>query len=267
MKTTYRHDNTKTRKRIAILAVTLFFGSLFLLYPPLRSVVTSIFYTQTGTAWNVGNKTEDSTVGFWQGFRNNQTLAEKNKNLEEELLRMQAQVLDRNLLAERVAQLEDRLGRVGSDDRVSANVLAGPGRISYDTLVIDAGSAQGIVLGDSVAYAGAGVIGKVVEVYESSSKIKLYSSPGEEFFVAMGGDSFPALARGKGMGNFEALVPQGSSLVAGDLVSLQGTRLLVGVIEVVLEKPDQPFSKILFRSPFNISSITTVEVIIGDNKI
>lgn len=267
MKTTYRRDNTEARKKLLTLLGIALVGALLLLYPPLRGSITNIFYTQTPTAWNAGNTAGNTTSGFFGGFRNTQIIVEENKNLQEEILRMQAQVLDRNLLAEKVAQLEERLGRVESDNRVSASVLLGPGRISYDTLVIDAGSAQGIELGDSVVYGGAGVIGRVAEIYGSSAKVKLHSSPKEESFVVMGKQALPARALGKGMGNFEALVPQGSPIVQGDEVTLQGMRLLLGIVQVVEEKPDQPFSRILFRSPFNIASITTVEVIVRDKKI
>lgn len=267
MKTTYRHDNTEAKKRFFVLLGTALLGGLVLLYPPLRNGVTGIFYKLTPSAWDEGNTAESNTVGFFGGFQSRQILSEENKNLQDEVLRMQAQVLDRNLLAEKVAQLEERFGRIERDDRVVANVLAGPGRISYDTLIIDAGSAQGIEQSDNVAYAGAGVIGRVVEVYESSAKIRLYSSPQEEPFVLIGKRAIPVRAQGKGMGNFEAFVPEDSQVVLGDEVTLPGTMLVLGTVDAIERRPDQPFSRVLFRSPFNISSITTVEVIVGEKKI
>lgn len=267
MKTTYRHNNTEARARLIILVIIALLGFLILLYTPLRNGIAAFFSPVSSSVWSEDNSVKETTGGFWGVFQSKSALSEENAKLHDEILRIQAQVLDRNLLAERVGQLEERLKRVNDDNRVLANVLVSSGRISYDMLVVDVGSNLGVHVGDRVVYAGAGVIGTVVEAYEATSKIKLFSSPNEETRVSIGKESIPALARGKGIGNFEVILPQGVSVKVGDEVIIPGTMFVLGYVGSVENNQDQPLSKILFRSPFNTTSIATVEIVLGDSKI
>lgn len=267
MKTTYRRDNTETRTRLAVLIGSIFLGVVVLVYPPLRSWISSLFFSGSPAIWSVGNVAEDTSKSFFSQLKDNRVLLGENRKLKEDILRMQTQVLDRNLLAEKVAQLEESLGRERMDNRVPANVLVNSSRISYDVFVVDAGSSQGIKQGDLVAYSGAGIIGKVFEVYEFSSKIKLYSSAKEETPVLVGKEKIPAIARGKGMGNYEVILPQESAVGVGDTVLLPGTMLILGEVVFVEDALNQPFSKILFRLPFNTALMTTVEIIAGEKTL
>lgn len=262
MKTTYRRDNTKTRTKLVVLIGSIFLGAVVLVYPPLRSWVSSLFFFGSPVIWSAGSVAEDASKSFLSQLKDNRALSEENRKLKEDILHMQTQVLDRNLLTEKVAQLEESLGRERMDNRVLANILVSSSRISYDVFVVDAGSSQGVKQGDLVAYSGAGIIGKVFEVYESSSKIKLFSSSKEETPVLVGKENIPAIARGKGMGNYEVILPQGSAVGIGDTVLLPGTMLILGEVVFAEDAPNQPFSKILFRLPFNTALMTTVEIII-----
>lgn len=262
---TRHRDNTRKilldRKNIALgaLVAISFFA---LLYSPVRSSITQAVYSVAPSMWNIG----DTTTGLWGAFlvnfRNKDSLAKENDTLHADVSRMEAQVLDRNLLSEKVTKLEESLGRVRSDDRVVAGVLAGPGRSPYDTLVIDAGLEQGINVGNMVVYAGSGAIGEIVEVSQSSSKVKLYSSPGEEHMVIVGSHYIPVLALGRGMGNFESKVPQDSAVSVGDNVISTKGNLIFGIVSLVEEKPAEPVKRIFFRVPFNITEIQSVEVIV-----
>lgn len=261
MKATYRRDNSPAKRKFITLAIILFTGAGILLLGSVRGGVSQAVYTTAPGLWELGGTVENSWSAFWGEFRTKRTLVHENETLQEEVARMQAQMLDRNLLEERVVELEGKLGRVGSDERVTARVLLGPGQSPYDTLIIDAGTEQGVHVLDRVVYAGAGVIGSVIEAYPTSAKINLFSSPGKETSVVIGGQAIPATARGRGMGNFEAKIPQGSLVVTGENVLIPGEDLIVGTVGSIEEKPAEPFAHIFFRTPFNISAIRSVEVI------
>ncbi len=238
-------------------------GVFALSYTPVRGALTNVVYSVAPKIWGIGGTAHDVLTSFAVNFRSKDALVIENNTLRSDIDRMQAQVLDRNLLAEKVIKLEEALGRTQSDDRVLAYVLAGPGLSSYDTLVLDAGEENGITTGDMVVYAGVGAIGEIVETSTASSKVKLFSTPGEEHFVSIGAQSVPAKATGKGMGNFEAKVPQDSMVSLGDnVISLKGG-LILGTVSLVEEKPAEPFKRVLFRTPFNITWIRSVEIIIG----
>lgn len=256
------HQDNKlfSPKNIALIA--LFAVSAFaLLYSPVRTSLAEGAYTAAVSVWDFGDTASNTWNSFITNFRSKEVLVTENKTLHEEVSRMQAQVLDRNLLAEKVATLEEALGRVRSDDRVVATVLAGPGLTPYDVLLVDAGTEQGISVGNMVVYAGSGVVGEIIESTPVSSKVKLLSSPGEEHAVIVGSHAIPVLAVGRGMGNFEAKVPQDSTVLVGDNVLLAKGSLILGVVSLVEEKPAEPFKRIFFRLPFNITEVQSVEVI------
>lgn len=261
MKATYRRDNSPAKKKLLTLGIIVLISLFVLFSSPVRGAISRTVYTTAPWMWDMGIKAGSSWDTFWGEFRLKRSLVHENEVLKEEVSRMQAQMLDRNLLEEQVVELEGKLGRVGSDDRVMARVLVGPGRSAYDTLVVDAGSEQGILIGDRVVYAGAGVIGSIVEVYPTSSKVSLFSSPDRETMVIMGKETIPTTAHGRGMGNFESKIPQGSIVAVGDNVLIPGENMILGIVGSIEGKPSEPFMHVLFRLPFNLSTIRSVEVI------
>ncbi len=258
-----RHDKLQIRRRNLVLAVFILLGAFVLLYAPVRGAISQTIYTGAPSVWRLGGEVSDTWSSFWGGFAIKRSLVYENNMLKEEVSRMQVNVLDRNMLEEEVAQLKEALGRVSEDNRVTANVLVGPRWSLYDTLIIDAGAENGIVTGDRVVYSGAGVIGEITEVYDNASKVKLYSSPGEEQAVVIGALAVPAVAEGRGMGNFEAKVPQGSLVIVGDEVRIPAGNLILGIVGSVEENKVLPFIRVLFRTTFNIAEVRSVEVIVN----
>lgn len=249
------------------IAPVVFFAvsALTLSYAPTRAMLTQALYAVAPRVWSVGDAASNAWGSLIANFRIKRSLVYENDALHAEIYRMQAQVLDRNLLEEKVLKLEEALGRAGSDNRVVAYVLAGPGLSPYDTLIIDAGTDRGIAVGDEVVYAGAGAIGTIAEVLDSSAKVALYSSSGQERPVLVGVYAIPATARARGMGNFEAKVPQGSIVAVGDTVLLPKDSLILGMVQLVEEDPAAPFITVLFRTPFNVAEIRSVEVLTGSH--
>lgn len=241
-----------------VLAVVILFC---LLFPPVRNVLSQVALGIASPVWKISSPVFSTFSSLTAVFQEKNDLIAENQALREENARAQAMILDRNLLAEKVTKLEDALGRSNADNRVAADVLVGQGHAPYDTLIIDAGTENGIKVGDMVVYAGAGVIGEIAEAEVSTSKVKLFSSPGEKQFALIGQSHFPAEILGKGMGNFEAKVPQAGSVSIGDIIISAKGALVFGTVSAIEEKPAEPFKKILFRVPFNITEIQSVEVI------
>jgi len=259
----HRRDNLFFKKQNVALVVIVAMSVFVLLFNPVRETFSRVLYAVAPNIWGTRDGIKEIEDGFFANFRIKRSLVYENAKLHEEVARMQVQVLDRNLLVEKVLKLEEALGRVSSDNRVSAKVLSAPGQSPYDILAIDAGSEHGIEVGDYVVYAGSGVVGEIAEVYPLSAKVKLYSSPGEEYTVLIGADAIPVTARGRGMGNFEAKLPKGSVVMAGDMVILPKEDLILGVVGLVEEEQSLPFVNVFFRTAFNIAEIRTVEIVIG----
>lgn len=269
MKTIYRHDDFKKRfvaslgqKRAGVLIVLALLLGVMLFVTPVRRMISRGLFAVVPSVWMFGAKT-GALFDSWMGtISSKQSLVSENETLREELLRMETLVLDRNALMEEVTRLEETLGRPGNDNRVLGRVLVGPKWSPYDTLVIDIGAEHGIAVKDVVVYAGTGVIGEIAEVYPRLSKVRLYSSPGEEHEVLVGGHLVPAEARGRGMGNFIADVPRGSAVNPYDSVVLANGKLIVGIVGLVEEISAEPAIHVYFRTPFNISDVHSVEVLV-----
>ncbi len=260
---TLRHDKLQLRRKNLAIALLVVMGAFALLYGPVRGAISQATYTVAPALWRFGGEVGDTLNSFLRGFQIKRSLVHENEMLKEEVNRMQSNMLDRNILEEKVIKLMEALGRESEDSRVVADVLAGPGWSPYDTLIIDVGAENGIVVGNRVVYAGAGVIGEIAEIYDNSAKVKLYSSPGEEHAVVVGMSAIPSIAHGQGMGNFEAKVPQGSLVAVGDEVLIPAGNLILGIVGSVDDDRVLPFIRVLFRTTFNITEVRSVEVIVS----
>ena len=250
------------RKKIVISTSILIVGVSVILLSPLRNSLTKILHIAVPQMWKTGEDVSQAGNSFLQTFSSKYSIVEENELLREENSRLRTEILDRNLLKERIVMLEGLLGREHNEQRIVANVLAGPPRSPYDTLIIDVGEDYGIVLDDRIVYAGSWEVGKIIEVYTHSSKLKLSSAPGEKISVHLGTTTVPVIALGRGMGNFEARVPRGTQISEGDEV-ITSDNLVLGTIRAVLQDDALPYIRVLFLTPFNITEMRTVEVLKG----
>lgn len=143
---------------------------------------------------------------------------------------------------------------------ILAAVLSKPSFSPYDTLVIGAGSADGIAIGDQV-FSDAFPIGFVSDIYEHSAKVILYSSSGEKVDVFVGPAHIEEQALGAGGGNFTVQAPIGSAIAVGDPITLpSGTENVLGTVEKIESKPTDSFETVMFGSPVNIFELAWAEV-------
>lgn len=156
--------------------------------------------------------------------------------------------------------LKAMLGRPNAHEEILAAILTTPPQSPYDTIIIDVGHDHGVQEGKDV-YASSTLIGRTIDVYDHSSKVVLFSSPGQTYDVLLGTTSVQATAIGKGSGVYEAIIPREFKIVPGDPVvipSLYGG--LFGVVESVAIDPVRAFVTVYFKTPINIREIRWVTV-------
>jgi cell shape-determining protein MreC len=159
------------------------------------------------------------------------------------------------------AELKALMGRASTTPYILAAVLKHPPTAGYDELIIDAGDDAGFSVGNNVYAVGDVLIGRVAEAQSQTSKVRLYSSPGERYSVLIGPDHSPATAVGRGGGQYEAELPRDIKVSAGDFVlDLSLNDRPFGVVISVLSDPAQPFEKVLFAPPVNIYELRWVLV-------
>src|SRR3989344_1361435 len=158
--------------------------------------------------------------------------------------------------------LKEILGRKNEKTAmILAAVLSKPNQSPYDTIIIDAGTKQGLKTGDVIFALGNIPIGRVSNVYPNSSKVILFSNSGEKMQVVISGKDVFMEVVGRGGGNFEMILPRDFILVKGDQVVLPGiTSYVLGIVETIISDPRDPFVKALLVSPANIQELKFVQV-------
>ncbi len=185
--------------------------------------------------------------------------------LQSELAAAKAARADRDLLLQENKDLKQRLGRTSTQARTLAGVLLRPPGIPYDTLVLDAGAAEGVGAGDLVLAGGAGVIGTVVEVYPTTARVILLSAPGEthDALVSLAdAQVLPVRVEGQGSGSMRAQVPAGAGVVVGASVVLPGVFAgYTGTVTHVDAKEGESFETLYMQLPANPLQLRFVEIV------
>jgi cell shape-determining protein MreC len=159
------------------------------------------------------------------------------------------------------AELKTLLKRHEISGGMLGAVLSRPYYSPYDTFIIDIGAADGIEAGN-IVFSEMALVGIVEVAYKKTARVKLFSSPGMEIEVSVGGRRIPALAHGLGGGSFQMKLPYDISIKEGDAVfypSLESP--LIGVVKVVKSKQANPLQTILFQTPKNIWETRFVMVV------
>jgi len=203
-------------------------------------------------------------VSSYFAFKN--SLQAENENLQSKLSLDEARMSNYNSIQAENDSLKEILGRLpaqagtGEKPMILSAILSKPNQSPYDTLIIDAGSSEGIKSGDVVFAQGSVPIGAIAETYMNSSKVVLFSNSGEKTQVIIGKGIFTEII-GRGGGNFEMKIPRDLALSEGDQAVMPGiTPQVVGVVQTIISDPRDPFIKALLVAPVNIQELKFVEI-------
>lgn len=240
-------------KIVLVLAIIVLLIDLFL-----PKVFSSVFTRLTVPFWNL-----ERTVEYDGYFVSVKSLIEENRNLKATIAKNDLIYKEANLLKDDNAELKKIVDNKGVHlaTRVIADVIKKPPFSIYDTYIVASGKDAGVLVGD-IVYALENVpIGKIEEVNGNTSKVKLFSSPGEKYDVFVGKNKLEAQAIGRGGGTFEVSMPRDVAVAEGDYVTvpdLPGSFL--GIVRKIDSIPSNPFSTVLFSQPVNIYELDRVEI-------
>ena len=210
----------------------------------------------------VGNNIGEKFKSVGSYFLSKNYLYNQNQKLQAEVDFNNARNSNYDSVVAENASLKEILNR--KDQKINmtlAIILSKPNQSIYDTLIIDAGTKQGIKEGNIVFALGNVPIGRVNLVYDNSSKVTLFSNTGEKTqAVVSGRDVFLELI-GRGGGNFEMILPRDFTLQKGDQVVMPGIYpyVLAEVVTTISDLRD-PVKKVLLTSLVNIQELKFVEV-------
>ncbi len=265
----YLLDKKEKRKKFlkilflaAVLLVLFFFRA-----PISRGLSLAASFVFRPVLWaggGVGGKFQ--SLGAY--FSSKSSLSREHTSLKLELEDARARMSNYNVLLDENLKLKEILSRTPGEKFILATILAKPNRSPYDTLLIDVGSASeladrsdGVEAGDIVFAFGDIPIGKIAEVYAKTSKVILFSNPGERTEVLISGQNIFMSLVGRGGGNFEMTLPRDLVLDVGTEVHLPGLMpQVLATVETILSDPRDAYQKALLVSPVNIQELKFVEV-------
>lgn len=235
-----------------IIAVVLLFAARTLV-GVFSSAITTPFFS-------IRHYIETSTHTIPVFLRGRNELRDEIRLLEEELLSREGIHNSLTKLTEENEALKELLG-TGESERIVAGVIGRPPYTPYDVVILDKGSADGVVSNAPVYYGDNKALGYVHRAFEHSALVTLISSPGVETSVYVFGPDVFATAVGQGGGVVRISIPQGLSVEEGNLVitpSLEGG--VLGDIERVESNPTEPdqYAYLTYDAPIQAVRLVSV---------
>jgi rod shape-determining protein MreC len=259
----FSNVHNKNKKYFWSIIVVIFLIFIFSL-----SYSRNILFSIGNPLWSVKNGITNFFASNFEVLRSKNGLLEENNYLKKQLsLKENDQVLF-DLLKKENEDLKNILNRKKDDQKlILASVLVKPFLSLYDTLIIDIGILDGVKVGDRVLVDGNVFIGYVSEVYDTSAKVVLYSSPGEKIKVLVGNNNIEKEAVGLGGGNFKVEIPREIDVKEGDSIIIPSiSPNIFGIIEKIEFKESDSFQSVLFKNPTNIAELRWVEVLSQGEK-
>ena len=234
-----RFDKTKVAQ---IFVVLLLLGVVVLVGPWVRDLVAGVF-TRVPTEYAVLSRS---------------VLVSRLAAAETEVQRTKYQSLLYQDTLQKVQALEKELGLRPREAYGAARVLAAPPKTQYDTLLIDSGAVDGVVVGDVASVEGIAV-GIVTDVSEHSALVELFSSPGSQHDATVGALEGTIVLHGVGAGTLEATVPGDMEIERGDTVrSVRSGAVFAVVLSTARREIDteQLISVVLPVTPGSIHTVS-----------
>lgn len=260
---TYLHDRrnrqAKIRNILIGVSVLLF---LFLFQKYFFPQVSFVTNATLSPLMRIGNNLRTNLKNTQNFFASQKALQAENNNLKKDLEEMKATTANYQTLQTDNETLKELLGRKAPNSKfILAGILSKPNKSLYDTLIIDAGKDEGVVVGHLVFAVGNIPIGRVVEVFNTSSKVVLFSTSQEKTDVVVAGSGAFMSLVGRGGGNFEMILPRDFELQEGAEMTMPGINsYILAKVVTILSDPRDSYKKALLASPVNIQELKFVQV-------
>ena len=249
---------TSLAKRNALLSSTnVSWGTLALAVAVLlllvRLSIPNFFWYVFTPAFRASDAIAQASHAFLSSFGNASALTLQNEKLTDENAALAA---ENEALLEKTRSVS---GLVADAHGISAGVVARPPESPYDTLVLAAGSADGVTLGQEAFGEGNIPLGTVTSLLAHFSRVTLFSSAGTSVLGWVGSKHFPLIIKGAGAGAVSASVPRSANIAVGDIVSVPGPGSLpIGTVIRVDSDASSPSVTLLIRLSTNLFSTTWV---------
>lgn len=260
---TYTLDKQRRNKKLRNTFFVIFiFFLIFYFNKPIAKVLGTFSHTIFRPVLVFGNNASTRLHNFGSYFVSKNTLLKDNDTLREENLSLRGELANYQSIENENKSLKELLGRLGENNSyILATILAKPNVTLFDTLLLDVGKNKNIEVGDIVFAYGNIPLGKVSEVYNSTSKVTLFSNPGEKTNAVISSTNTYIDLVGRGGGNFEIILPRDFTVSEGENVLLPDLNnyLIAKVVSTISDARDS-YQKALLISPVNIQQLKFVQI-------
>ena len=226
---------------------------ILFLFTKLPGKIYDLFERPFLQAWENTNGFADGSADIFQGIYRNIRLQERIENLEEQLVLAELDII-------RARYYESQLGIVDHSGIV-AQVISKNITGSRDELIINKGSQHDVPLGSQIVYGDRILIGEIIEVYDYTSRIRLYSHNDYMRQGILGDIGTTIDLEGRGNAGFSFNLDRSIEVTPEDMVMDQVYQdLIVAEIVQVEFDPRDPFQTVYASLPFSIQDIQTVSI-------
>ncbi len=217
--------------------------------------------------WFIGERITAGVSSLFAAYADKGRLVAENEALKNKLSDLEITLLRQDHLIAENESLRQSLGLPQlTSQKLVAQVINNPEHNSFDTFLIDTGSAYNsadhLAVGDLVGLEGSLALGRIITIEPKVTKIKLFSAPGSELPIVLGPDAVPLKLIGRGLGNFVAEVPRGVKVNIHDqaLFNNYSTNWLVAEVGAVERDEAETIQRVLLRIPVNLAQLNYVEI-------
>jgi rod shape-determining protein MreC len=256
--------------RLKIGAAIVLLVAIFLLLnlTPAAKGIKNFFYLISlpiqKTFWNLGDNLSD----FFESISEAKKLREENDALRLENQELFNQIASLKEVEDENEVLRTALGLgLEKDFRLELVQIVGKD-ISQDSILIDKGSADGLLKDMPVITEEKVLLGKIEEVFNDFSRVNLISHKESSFSASIEGKDVEGLIKGKGgLSLALELIPKEKEVGEGDFIvttQLGGyfpEGLLVGESKKIEKLDVEPFQTVKVEPKFNLEELKTLFVI------
>jgi cell shape-determining protein MreC len=236
------------------------FFVLFLLFL-VRAFIPGTFFSLAAPLWREGTALDASVGSVFVGLTHAQQVALQNAALGQQVQTLQNENAVLTARAQDLTKLLGGQGAAGISASVVAGVLARPPESPYDTIVVAAGTDDGVVAGAQAFAAGGIPIGTVESATKHSAVIGLLSTPGRMTDGWAGASRTQVTFKGSGAGAFTATIPRAAAVSVGDNVYVPGPGAVpFGTVVRIDSEAASPTVVLEIQPLVNLFSLTWVEI-------
>lgn len=223
--------------------------------------LNGFFHTLATPFWNIHNNVYLKFNNIKSIFYSNITLQNDNEYLKSQIFDLQIRAENLNIILKENEDLKGILGRSVGEKPILANIITWPRQSVYDVITIDMGSLDGVKVGKRIYAFDTAILGEVVEVYENTSKVNLYSTSGTKTTGIIEGSNTVIDLEGKGGGSFIINVPRDIVLQKGmKILAIGDGNYVIAKIDEIIQNDTDPLTKIFATSLVNVNQLKSVLV-------